>query len=262
MKTVIAHYDRAIESPGANDNSSSVISLMNFAIRLNKMQGVHNVRIFFTDGEELEDISEKPDNAQLDEGESDTESPLLGKMGSFGLAALFKKLGIKNDDVYVFDCTGRGTIPVLAKTVLPVKTPPAFAAQFFELEKRAKTIISSVSEHFFTLPVPYSDNAGFIVCRIPAVLITMLPEDEVSKYANNLMQYNELKDFVTRHKIDFLEQQNEDQRILKEFEIRSMIPATWKLFHTDKDSVESLTSESFAITGRILDAIAASKAMA
>ena len=138
MKTIIAHYDRAGDSPGANDNSSSVMSIMNFALRLSQKKTFHNVRIFFTDGEELSEYI-KDDGGELYEIEQERKSVknnpmLLGKMGAFGLAALFKKLNIMNDDVYVFDCTGRGNLPVLGQTDLPPKVSAVFAKKFKELE--------------------------------------------------------------------------------------------------------------------------------
>lgn len=267
MKTLIAHYDRAGASPGANDNSSSVISLMNFAIRLSRLKNAHNVRIFFTDGEELSEYIENEsanDSAQLKKtAASEKSGSLVGKMGAFGLAALFKKLGITNDDVYVFDCTGRGTLPVLGETILPDKVSQDFAKRFYALESRAKKILNAVSPNFMTLPISYSDNAGFLICGIPAVVITMLPQDEATAYVNNLFKCRELKSFVTRHKIEFSEikGENPEHKILKEFEVRDLIPATWKLFHSGKDSFETLTPESFEITAKILDAIAASRTM-
>ena len=53
IKTVIAHHDRVQESPGANDNSAADWQLMNWAVWLKDYPSFHNVRIFFTDGEEL-----------------------------------------------------------------------------------------------------------------------------------------------------------------------------------------------------------------
>ena len=53
IKTVIAHYDRVAGSPGANDNSAADWQLMNWAVELEKATSFHNIRIFFTDGEEL-----------------------------------------------------------------------------------------------------------------------------------------------------------------------------------------------------------------
>ena len=51
IKTVIAHHDRVQESPGANDNSAADWQLMNWAVWLKDYPSFHNVRIFFTDGD-------------------------------------------------------------------------------------------------------------------------------------------------------------------------------------------------------------------
>ena len=45
IKTVIAHYDRAPFSYGANDNSVAVFCLMNWAVELSKSNIAHNVRL-------------------------------------------------------------------------------------------------------------------------------------------------------------------------------------------------------------------------
>ena len=84
IKTIIAHYDRVPNTPGANDNSSSVYSLLRFAERLIARPGIHNIRMIFTDGEELSEGG-------------------VASQGAFGLAKLFKKLGITKDDVYVME---------------------------------------------------------------------------------------------------------------------------------------------------------------
>lgn len=246
LKTVIAHYDRAQGSPGANDNSSSVFNLMHFAVRLQQFGGVHNIRIFFTDGEELAD-----------------ENGSVSEIGAFGLASLLKKLGIKNDDVYVFDCTGRGDVPILTKTALPLGVSESFRRQFMDLESRTTALIQSVSPNFLSLPVSYSDNAGFLACKIPAVAITMLPSDEATLYIHNLMQHKDLETYVRRHHItEKKNSETSDLQVLKEFEMRKLFPETWQLFHTNLDSMETLTPESFAITEKILNALAISKTMA
>ncbi|QTQ11125.1 M28 family peptidase [Treponema parvum] len=292
IKTIIAHYDRTPGSPGANDNSSSVISIMNLAVRLSKMRGVHNVRIFFTDGEEFskstirqetsdeEAIHNVPERQkepnsggrQQDDGETlfSTQAASVRGIGSYALANHLKKLGLKNDDVYVFDCTGRGTVPILGETDLPEGTPQSLTTQFSDLENRTKALIRSVSPQFLTLPISYSDNAGFLACKIPALVITMLPEDEAVTYMKNLLKTKELKNFVLRRHIGAAQDLktksfsagDEDSVLLKEFEIRSKLPDTWKLFHTEYDSIESLTPESFTVMEKILDALALSKTMA
>ena len=102
IKTVIAHYDRVPDSPGANDNSAAVFMMMEWAVRLKKIAGFHNIRMIFTDGEEL-------------------GSSGVNQQGAFALAALFKKLGITNDDIFVLDCMGRGNIPIICETNISKK---------------------------------------------------------------------------------------------------------------------------------------------
>jgi hypothetical protein len=50
--TLVAHYDRAEGSPGANDNSAGVFLLLETAMKLKK-SGVNNWIVIFTDKEEL-----------------------------------------------------------------------------------------------------------------------------------------------------------------------------------------------------------------
>ncbi len=226
IKTLIVHYDIVENSPGANDNSAADFSVMEFAIRLMKFRGVHNVRIFFTDGEEL--------------GEGGVEG-----QGAYALAQLLKKSGIRNDDVFVFDCMGRGTVPVLAKSIAPSGAPAAFARQLENLKLRAEELLrSSCNGHWLTLPVPYSDNAGFLACGIPAVAITMLPESEAFAYMKALQQMPELEKLVMNRKTE------------NELVLRTKLPPTWKFLHTENDSIMSLTPESFDFTARIFDELA------
>ena len=48
IKTVVTHYDRFQDSPGANDNSAAVYMLMLWAVKLSKQSDFHNVRLIFT----------------------------------------------------------------------------------------------------------------------------------------------------------------------------------------------------------------------
>lgn len=207
IKTVIAHYDRVEGSPSANDNSAAVFCMMEWAVKLFQMKGFHNIRMIFTDGEEM--------------GESGVES-----QGAFPLAELFRKLGITNDDVYVFDCMGRGEVPILAQTVLPKGVSKQFASKFYDLESRAQKLIQTAAGgKWFTLPCNYSDNASFIANGIPAVAITMLPSIEVS------------------------------------MALRGEKPETWQLLHTDGDNFSSVSAASFELTLKIFDALAVMKTL-
>ncbi|MBR5032803.1 MAG: M28 family peptidase [Treponema sp.] len=205
IKTVIAHYDRI--GIGANDNSAAVFCLMEWARNFGPhMVAQHNIRLIFTDGEEL------------------GEQGGVEEQGAFPLAQTFRKLGITNDDIYVFDCMGRGDVPILAQAKIPPNVPTKFLTAYSELEARTKQLLKSASNgKWFTLPVNYSDNASFIANGIPAVAITMLPSEEV-------------------------------QLVLK-----GEPPKTWTNLHTPYDNLDSLNPAAFEIFYKILNELAAQK---
>lgn len=218
IKTIIAHYDRVENSPGANDNSAAVFQVMMWAIRLSKMNTPHNVRIFFTDGEEL------------------GSSCGVSEQGAFGIASKFRSLGILNDDVYVFDCCGRGDLPVISIAGKGVGND-SFKKKFDSLVNRTEDLLRTVSpEKWLSLPVPYSDNASFLACGIPAVAITILPSEEATLYLQNLQKSPSAK---------------QDKNV----------PKTWQLLHTPQDDLSSLNPEAFKLMDSILDTIAKSKSL-
>lgn len=236
IKTVIAHYDRVEGSPGANDNSSSDWALMNWAVSLSQMRTFHNVRIFFSDGEEL--------GANIG----------VSEQGSFGIASVFRRLGIVNDDVYVFDCVGRGDTPILAKTVLPQKLSSKFVNSFNDLYERAQDILRRSSPgKWMSLPVPYSDNASFLACGIPAVAITMLPGDEALKYSRELAMDETLVDNVMNREISIMERKLNPKSSER---YKARLPQTWRYFHSAADNVSTLTPDSFRIVKNILHTLA------
>lgn len=241
IKTLIAHYDRfseegKIATPGANDNSSSVFCLMDFAARLAKFKGVHNVRIFFTDGEEL--VSGRGG---------------VTEQGAYKLANVIQKAGIRDEDVFVFDCVGRGTIPVLGTAAVSNSMNAAFSKKCAALENGAKAILSSLGIGWLNLPIPYSDNAGFLASGIPAVAFTMLPGDEAQSYMLALQKIPRLSQFVRNPSLPL--EENEKAALKK------ILPKTWQLFHTPEDNLDSLTPASFDVVAKILDVIAARKTM-
>lgn len=209
IKTVIAHYDRI--GIGANDNSAAVFCLLEWAAQLARLASpaFHNIRLIFTDGEEL------------------GAAGGVAEQGAFPLAQVFRRLGITNDDIFVFDCMGRGDVPILTQTILPSKTPARFVKEFSSLEQRAASLLqTSTNGRWFCLPCNYSDNASFIANGIPAVAITMLPSAEVTAATQGQQ------------------------------------PQTWQLLHTPDDNLESLTPQSFEIFYNILNNLAAMKTLA
>lgn len=242
IKTILTHYDRVSGSPGANDNSAANFQIADFAVRLKKaveLGAVPNIRIFFTDGEEL------------------GEGGVSGQ-GAFGLAELFKKLGITNDDVYVFDSCGRGQVAVLAQAGLSQAQSKnsSFAKQFISLFERTQNLLrTSCQNSWITLPVPYSDNAGFLALGIPAVAITLLPKEEVSDYQRALLSDKNLESEVMNCRMD------DSADKLPRFKYEEKMPVTWRLFHTPYDNALSLTEESFDVMRKILDTLAASRTL-
>lgn len=243
IKTILTHYDRVSGSPGANDNSAANFQIADFAVRLKKaiaLGAVPNIRIFFTDGEEL------------------GEGGVSGQ-GAFGLAELFKKLGITNDDVYVFDSCGRGQVAVLAQAGLSQAQSKnsSFAKKFISLFERTQNLLrTSCQNSWITLPVPYSDNAGFLALGIPAVAITLLPKEEVSDYQRALLSDKNLESEVMNCRMD----DRGDK--LPRFKYEEKMPVTWRLFHTPYDNALSLTEESFDVMRKILDTLAAGRTLA
>ena len=236
IKTVIAHYDRVEGSPGANDNSAADWMIMNWALELAGMRTFHNVRILFTDGEEL-----------------GWNTGVSGQ-GAFGIASVFKRLGITGDDIFVFDACGRGDVAVLSKTVLPPKAPRKFALSFSDLFGRAQDLLRrSCPGRWMTLPVPYSDNASFLACGIPAVALTMLPSDEASLYAKELMNDGNLEPAVMNRESTKAERMKNPGA---DAYYKSKMPLTWRLFHSENDNAGSLTPESFRIMSNILHNLA------
>ena len=206
IKTIIAHYDIFSGSPGANDNSFAVYCILKWAILLHKnyqkSQAQHNVRVIFTDGEEC--------------GEEGVKS-----QGAFALAKVFKRLKILNDDIFVFDCMGRGEVPCICNVNVPKSAPIVFKRRLNNLEQKVSGIISNITkEKCYKINSNYSDNASFLANGIPAVCITMLP-------------YMELYEYVNLNKI----------------------PLTWKLLHSPYDNFDNISINSSHIFFKLLTEI-------
>lgn len=237
MKTVLAHYDRVDTSPGANDNSAAVFQIIYWARRLLRFPGFHNVQIIFSDGEEMggsEGVSEQ---------------------GAFGIATKFRSLGLTQQDVYAFDCCGRGDFVILSQAGKG-KGSISFQRQFNSLVERTEDLIKSVAgRKWAPLPVPYSDNAGFLACGIPAVAITLLPAQEVVSYLRELKQHPGLQAAVMKSSQG---QEVEARKIkpLEPYQVQEKMPMTWRLLHTEYDNLASLTPESFPLMEALLDALA------
>lgn len=236
IKTVCAHYDRVAGSPGANDNSAADWMLMDWAVSLASMERFHNVRIFFTDGEEL------------------GWNTGVNEQGAFGIASVFKRLGFVNDDVFVFDSCGRGEIPILARQTFPENSSQSFLRSYNDLYERTQNILRrSCPGRWMSLPVPYSDNASFLACGIPAMAITMLPAQEAALYSRELLNDKNLENAVMNRSVSKKEREFSET---PEYSYKERMPATWRLFHTQRDDIPSLTPGSIRVMGNILRTLA------
>ena len=228
LKTILAHYDRI--KIGANDNSSTVWLLLNWILRLKENYGTdkaHNMYIIFTDGEEL------------GVGNS-SENP-----GVLGTAAVLKNSELASGDVFALDSCGRGDTVVVSSAGRN-NGSLKFQDEFKDLYDRTiETARHACDENWLTMPTFYGDNAGCILVGIPAVAVTVLPRNEAVKYMRSLQKFPDLYEKMMNH--DLTEEE------------RNALPPTWQMMHTDDDSIENLTSESWPLMFKFLDGLARMK---
>ena len=254
LKTLIAHYDRVPGTPGANDNSFAVFTMMNWAVNLNVRPIQHNVRIIFTDGEET--CSSESEGAFSESvfsvnNLSSAKKSVIQSQGAYQLGLSLRKNMHTGEDFYVFDCMGRGTVPVLAKAPLLKKAASDFRKNFSSLYHRAETVLQiAAPSSWVSLPVSWSDNAGLTAAGLPSVLITMLPKEEAGFYMMNLAKNPELENFVINHEVTSTD---------TKCSLNALLPKTWLFLHSDYDDAGSITVESTEVFEKILDAIAAQK---
>lgn len=235
MKTLTAHYDRAPDTQGANDNSASCFILMNFAKKLCSYTRPHNIKIIFTDGEEAGAAG-------------------LKEQGAYTLGTGLKKLKMDGDDIFVFDMCGRGDTLILSRSGI-FGRDKAKTKRLDELHKRAGLIAQRACPNkWLSMLTAYSDNAGFIAAGLFAQVITVLPRKEAETLLHclpkekltgqNKTAMGELTDMVI-----------ENQKPPQGSPFEKIIPFTWQLMHTADDKIETLNSEAFTLTEKYLTAL-------
>jgi len=248
MKTLVAHYDRADGTPGANDNSAACFQLMLLAERLASPRAepyvTHNVRIFFTDGEEA----------------AGTEG--IAGQGAFALGSGLRKLKMTEDDVYVFDACGRGDTLILSTAGL--KNKGSMGERLRLLHERSAVLARSVAgENWMSLHTPYSDNAGFLASGIASQVFTVLPRSEADALAQALGKSDgdKKREGTNPHEKKALERALTKNRYGKDTaeSLDPAIPETWKLMHTANDSADTLTAQAFILMEKLMDEIARQK---
>lgn len=235
MKTLTAHYDRAPDTQGANDNSASCFILMNFAKKLCSYTRPHNIKIIFTDGEEAGAAG-------------------LKEQGAYTLGTGLKKLKMDGDDIFVFDMCGRGDTLILSRSGI-FGRDKAKTKRLDELHKRAGLLAQrACPNQWLSMLTAYSDNAGFIAAGLFAQVITVLPREEAETLLHclpkekltgqNKTAMGELTDMVIKN-----------QKPPQGSPFEKIIPFTWQLMHTADDKIETLNSEAFTLTEKYLTAL-------
>lgn len=230
-KLFIAHYDRKAGTEGANDNSAACFILMNFAVYLLSCNYEHNIKIIFTDSEEV-----------ANEG--------LELQGSYKLALGLRKSNMADSDVYIFDMCGRGDTLIFSLAGIYGRAKEK-TASLLDLHNKAILHAKESASKHMPLLTSYSDNAGFLAAGLNAQLVTVLPFNEaltLQKAIEDLKEkpiYSELIDVILKNK-----------HIEKDSPLEKIIPVTWQKMHTPFDTLDTLTDSSFALVHNYMKVLA------
>lgn len=224
---LVAHYDRAADSPGANDNSAAVFLLAAAAERLD---GTEGWRIVFTDREE----------AAAGVG--------ARGQGSYALAEGLKAVGFAEAEIFIFDACGRGDT-IVASTTADILSEGAARARRSARGLRLRALEAgrnAAGGRILLAPTPFSDDAGFLAAGLCAQTITLLPAKEAAALALALRGRNERAAALVN---------GAARDLLDPAELRSFYPPTWKRLHGASDDAASLTPRAFPLMERYLRAL-------
>lgn len=225
---LVAHYDRAQGSPGANDNSAGVFILIETALKLKK-KNVNDWRIIFTDGEEL-----KP-------GES------IQAQGSYSLAEGLKNSRIEKSRIFCFDTCGRGDTLLISTTLEQLIKKEEGRSKIKESIMELRNLALNTARKLrmkkvLLAPTPFSDDAGFFRAGMAAQTITMLPSDECNLLVSELRKNQEFAEVLINAEL----RQNTSQQ---------SIPETWRGLNSAVDSHLRLTPKHFKTVGNFIEAL-------
>ncbi len=247
VKCFSAHYDRHSGSPGANDNSAACFQLLEFAASLAQApqaqgpqaQVPHDCMLAFTDNEEL--AAGSGSRAQ----------------GSFAIAEGWRRLKLDPPWVFSFDCTGRGSLPVLSQSAysaysLPGRNkPPPILERLDPIQSWTSSFLHRIMPgDFASLPTPYSDNLGYLMGGLPAVALTLLPREEADIYSQALAENPILEHILLKREF----RTETGSRMLEE-----VLPETWLRLHSGGDDLESLDEGAFRLMRSLLSHLAAAR---
>ena len=224
---LVAHYDRVLGSPGANDNTAAVFELLDAALSLRK-ERVNGWLIIFTDKEEL------------------THGERLIDQGSYSLAKKLFASRRRRPKVFIFDACGSGDTLIISTTAEYLLKNENRAGGAYtrillrQLRSRAlETTRRLHIERVCLIPTPFSDDAGFLRAGLAAQTITVLPANEAAAFIALLRNAPAYIDALFKH--------NAPARL-----DASLIPQTWRRLNSPDDTRPHLTPQHFPEVTRFI----------
>jgi hypothetical protein len=224
---LLAHYDRAEGSLGANDNSAGVFLLIETAIKLMKKNKTNWI-IIFTDREELK------------------TGDKVKAQGAYALAEGLKNLKMVKAKVFSFDVCGRGDTLIISTTLEPLLKKERAGEKLKDLLELRKFALDTARNlnmaKVLLVPTPFSDDVGFFRAGLIAQTITMLPSKECIQLVADLRKNPELAEvFISAE--------------MKQANLSKSIPDTWRTINSSLDSYLRLTPENFRMVVRFAEAL-------
>ncbi|PIE04783.1 MAG: hypothetical protein CSA76_02420 [Spirochaetales bacterium] len=214
--TLVAHYDRVDNTPGANDNAASVFQLLAHREAMYKEVNAPLTQIIFTDKEEL-----------LAQHNTASKAPL--RQGSWYLARHLRRLGVSNVLFFVLDMCGIGDTPVWGHSVRKAGIHTLQGIEnnaFTEMETFLKKF--SGGKNFGVHPL-FSDDLGLLLGGYPALQVSLLP----------------------RHQAEQLPPLPANPLPLRQH-LQNNMPPAWQSAHTPFDTPDKLQAASFLLISRLL----------
>jgi hypothetical protein len=225
---LVAHYDRAEGSPGANDNSAGVFLLVETAMKLIK-KNKSDWLVIFTDREEIKSGGK------------------LKSQGAYGLAEYLKKLKMEKSKIFSFDACGTGDTLIISTTLESLLKKDGAGEKLrdsiLELRKYALDTARNLNMAKVLLaPTPFSDDAGFIRAGLIAQTVTMLPSSECIRLVAELRKKPEFAEALIN-------------ATMRQTSLLQSIPETWRSLNTPTDSHLRLTPEHFRTVSKFAEAL-------
>lgn len=227
---LVAHYDRHSQVPGANDNSAAVLQLAEASRRLIDL-GIKNWLCIFTDSEE----------SAAKGGATSQGSYSLG----LALAHILAQGNMPSFHIYILDACGRGESIILSTTVDRIlsqskgNSADSGRSELAVLRGRAMDCVKSLpGQDLFLAATPFSDDLGLLRAGFIGQTITLLPKNEAQKLIADTNRN------ATNSQALIVQSSQTEASI--------EIPETWRLFHSPKDNIHSLSDKSWDIMLRFI----------